>query len=54
MTEKTGNQPKTLVGTAAEQGMMGREIPLDELFVDVTQGRKRGDGFRMQPGAEPC
>ncbi len=47
MTEKNENQLKTLVGYSAEQGMIGREIPLDELFIDVSQGRKRGDEFRM-------
>ena len=47
MTEMNENQLKILVGYSAEQGMIGREIPLDELFVDVSQGRKRGDEFRM-------
>ncbi len=47
MTEDNENQLKILVGYSAEQGMIGREIPLDELFVDVSQGRKRGDEFRM-------
>jgi len=47
MTEKNENQLKTLVGYSHEQGMINREIPLEELFVDVSQGRKRGDEFRM-------
>jgi len=47
MTAKNENQLKILVGYSHEQGMIGREIPLDELFIDVSQGRKRGDEFRM-------
>jgi 4,5-dihydroxyphthalate decarboxylase len=35
------------VGYSHEQGMIRRKIPLDELFLDVFQGRKRGDEFRM-------
>jgi len=27
--------------------MIGREIPLDELFVDLSQGREHGDEFRV-------
>jgi 4,5-dihydroxyphthalate decarboxylase len=30
-----------------EQGLTRRKIPLDELFLNVSQGRKRGDEFRM-------
>lgn len=47
MTEKNENQLKILVGYSHDQGMIKREIPLDELFIDVSQGRKRGDEFRM-------
>lgn len=47
MTEKNENQLEILVGYSFEQGMIKREIPLDELFVDVSQGRKRGHIFRM-------
>lgn len=47
MTEKNENQLEILVGYSHEQGMIKREIPLDELFVDVSQGRKRGHIFRM-------
>jgi len=47
MTEKNENQLKKLVGYSHEQGMISREIPLDELFLDVSQGRKRGDEFRV-------
>ena len=36
----------TLVGYSHEQGMLKRQWPLDELFLSVSQGRKRG-GFRV-------
>ena len=36
----------TLVGYSHEQGMLKRRWPLDELFLSVSQGRKRG-GFRV-------
>lgn len=47
MTEQNENQLKKLVGYSHEQGMISREIPLDELFLDVSQGRKRGEEFRV-------
>jgi 4,5-dihydroxyphthalate decarboxylase len=47
MTENNRNQLETLVGYAHEQGTITRPIPLDELFIDITHGRKRGDEFRM-------
>ena len=45
--EQNERHLKTLVGYSHEQGMISREIPLDELFVNISQGRKRGDEFRM-------
>ena len=33
---------ETLVGYSHEQGLISRRIPLDELFLPVSQGRKRG------------
>jgi 4,5-dihydroxyphthalate decarboxylase len=36
-----------LVRFSHEQGLIGREIPLDELFLDVSQGHKRGHVFRV-------
>jgi 4,5-dihydroxyphthalate decarboxylase len=33
---------ETLVGYSHAQGLISRRIPLDELFLDVSQGRKRG------------
>ena len=47
MTEKNRSQLEILVGYAHEQGTIERRMPLDELFIDITQGRKRGDEFRM-------
>jgi 4,5-dihydroxyphthalate decarboxylase len=38
---------ETLVGYSVEQGLIRRALPLDELFVPVGQGRKRGDEFRI-------
>ncbi|MBK19997.1 MAG: 4,5-dihydroxyphthalate decarboxylase [Rhodospirillaceae bacterium] len=47
MTEDNESQLQKLVGYSHEQGMIRREIPLDELFLDMSQGRKRGDVFRV-------
>jgi 4,5-dihydroxyphthalate decarboxylase len=38
---------ETLAGYSFEQGLIKRAIPLEELFIDVSQGRKRGDEFRI-------
>jgi 4,5-dihydroxyphthalate decarboxylase len=37
----------TLVAYAHEQGLTKRQLPLDELFLNVFQGRKRGVQFRV-------
>jgi len=37
---------ETLARYSHEQGLTRRLIPLDELFLDVSEGRKRG-GFRI-------
>jgi 4,5-dihydroxyphthalate decarboxylase len=37
----------TLVAYAHEQGLTKRKLPLDELFLNVFQGRKRGVEFRV-------
>ena len=47
LTESNRAQLEMLVGFSHEQGLISRRIPLDELFVNVTQGRKRGDEFRI-------
>ena len=38
---------ETLVGYSHEQGLIGRNIPLDELFLSEFQGRKRFDEVRV-------
>jgi 4,5-dihydroxyphthalate decarboxylase len=38
---------ETLIGYSHEQGIIPRRLTLDELFVNVDQGRKRGDEFRI-------
>jgi 4,5-dihydroxyphthalate decarboxylase len=45
--ERNRHTLETLVGYSHEQGLIGRNIPLDELFLPVSQGRKRGDEFRI-------
>ncbi len=47
MTEKNVHLLTQMVKYSHEQGMIRREIPLDELFLSVDQGRKRGDVFRV-------
>ena len=46
MSERNRHTLETLVGYSHEQGLMKRRMTLDELFVDVSQGRKRG-GYRI-------
>jgi 4,5-dihydroxyphthalate decarboxylase len=40
--EANAHNFNTLVGYSREQGLINRIIPLDELFLPVSQGRKRG------------
>lgn len=47
LTEKNTKQLEMLVRFSHEQGLISREIPLDELFLDVSQGHKRGHVFRV-------
>ena len=47
MTLNNENQLKKLVAYSHEQGMIGRQMPLEELFLDMSQGRKRGQIFRV-------
>ena len=42
LTERNVHNLETLVGYSHEQGMIKRKIPLEELFLDVSQGRRRG------------
>jgi 4,5-dihydroxyphthalate decarboxylase len=45
LTDRNRNTLETLAGYSHEQGLTRRRMPLDELFVSVFQGRKRGDKF---------
>lgn len=42
MTDSNRHTLETLVGYSFEQGLIKRRMTLDELFIDVSQGRKRG------------
>ena len=46
LTPRNRNMLETLVRYSHEQGLTARLMPLDELFLDVGQGRKRG-GYRV-------
>jgi 4,5-dihydroxyphthalate decarboxylase len=45
LTERNRHNLETLVGYSHEQGLIKRRIPLDELFLSVSQGEGRGDEF---------
>jgi len=47
LTDKNRHNLETLVGYAYEQGLIRRNFPLDELFLNMFQGRKRGVEFRI-------
>jgi 4,5-dihydroxyphthalate decarboxylase len=47
LTDKNRRNLQTLVGYAYEQGQIRRKFALDELFLDISQGRKRGVEFRI-------
>lgn len=42
LTEQNSKNMETLVGYSHEEGLIPRRIPLDELFLPVSAGRKRG------------
>jgi 4,5-dihydroxyphthalate decarboxylase len=46
LTERNVRNLETLVAYSHEHGLISRRIPLDELFLDVSVGRKRGE-FRI-------
>jgi 4,5-dihydroxyphthalate decarboxylase len=46
LTARNRNTLETLVGYSYEQGLIKRKLALEELFLDVSQGRKRGE-FRF-------
>ena len=45
LTERNRHNLETLVGYSQEQGLIKRRIPLDELFLSVSQGEGRGEEF---------
>ena len=45
LSERNRKNVETLVGYSHEQGLIKRRIPLDELFLSVSQGSGRGDKF---------
>jgi 4,5-dihydroxyphthalate decarboxylase len=47
LSDKNRHNLQTLVGYAYEQGLIRRKFSLDELFLDMSQGRKRGVEFRI-------
>jgi 4,5-dihydroxyphthalate decarboxylase len=47
LTEMNRHNLQTLVGYSHEQGQIRRKFGLDELFLDMSQGRKRGVEFRI-------
>ena len=47
LTDANAKQLNMLVRFSHEQGMISRKMPLDELFLSVAQGRKRGEVFRV-------
>jgi 4,5-dihydroxyphthalate decarboxylase len=47
LTASNRKNLETLTGYQHEQGLIRRRPPLDELFLDVSQGRKRGIEFRI-------
>ena len=42
LTPKNRNNLETLIGYSHGNGMLKRKIPLEELFLEMSQGRKRG------------
>jgi 4,5-dihydroxyphthalate decarboxylase len=47
LTERNRNTLEVLAGFSHEQGLTPRRMSLDELFLPVFQGRKRGDEHRI-------
>ena len=45
LTERNRRTLETLIGFSHEQGLIRRRIPVEELFLDVSQGARRGDEF---------
>ncbi|MGB7459218.1 MAG: hypothetical protein WBM51_26600, partial [Pseudolabrys sp.] len=47
LTETNRKVLETLVGYSHEQGLIKKRPALDQLFLSVDQGRKRGGEFRI-------
>jgi 4,5-dihydroxyphthalate decarboxylase len=47
LSEKNRNNLETLIGYSHEQGLIKKRSSLDELFLSVSTGRKRGSEFRI-------
>ena len=47
LTEKNRKVLETLVGYSHEQGLIKKRPPLDQLFLSVDTGRKRGGEYRI-------
>jgi 4,5-dihydroxyphthalate decarboxylase len=47
LSEKNRHNLETLIGYSHEQGLIKRRPSLDELFLSVSTGRKRGEEFRI-------
>ena len=47
LTDANRHTLETISTYAHEQGLTRRKLPLDELFIDMSQGRKRGAEFRI-------
>ena len=47
LTDRNRKNLETLIGYSHEQGLIKRKPLLEQLFLDVSQGRKRGEEFRI-------
>lgn len=47
LTEQNRKNLERLIGYAQEQGLIRRKPALDDIFIDVFQGRKRGEEYRI-------
>jgi 4,5-dihydroxyphthalate decarboxylase len=47
LSDRNRHTLETMSGYSHEQGLTRRRIPVDELFVSMFQGRKRGDKFQI-------
>ncbi len=47
LSERNRHTMETLAGYSYEQGLVKRPWPVEELFVELGQGRKRGVEFRI-------